>query len=252
MRQKNLTEQAGCSFRLFQPNVIRAGVVAIYLLVVAWTFPLLAEDEGQKSDVKEDSQWITLFDGKSIEQWEVLKKVDFEEHGKVHLQDKCLIIESGSPATGARWTGKYPTMDYELTLEARRIQGGDFFCGLTFPVKDTGMTLIMGGWSGWVVGLSCIDGFYAIDNETCTAVEFENGRWYRVRLRVTEPKIEVWVDDKQVIEFETEGHKLAVSDEMKPCLPLGIATWRTTGGIRSIRYRLLNDTPIDPEEVKPE
>ena len=37
-------------------------------------------------------------------------------------------------------------MDYELRLEAKRVEGGDFFCGLTFPVGKEYCTLILGGW----------------------------------------------------------------------------------------------------------
>ena len=35
-------------------------------------------------------------------------------------------------------------MDYELTLEGMKRKGYDFSCGLTFPVGDKAMTLILG------------------------------------------------------------------------------------------------------------
>ena len=34
-------------------------------------------------------------------------------------------------------------------------------------------------------------------------------------------------------------NELEVSEEMEPCLPLGLATWKTTGAIRKLRYRRL-------------
>ncbi len=188
----------------------------------------------------EKPKWQTLFDGKSLTGWKSIEKkdTDFEKHGKVFVKDGSMILEAGKPSTGVRWVGApLPKTDYELTLEGKRVAGDDFFCGLTFPVGDSGLTLILGGWSGWVVGLSCIDGLYALNNETCQKVEFEQNRWYRVRVRVTKPKVEVWLDGKKIIDLAKENHKFAVSEEMELCEELGVATWRTTGAIRAVRIR---------------
>jgi hypothetical protein len=153
------------------------------------------------------------------------------------LEDGALILPMGQPASGARWTGQFPRTNYEVELEGKRVDGYDFFCGLSFPVGDGALTLILGGWGGTVVGLSSIDGYRAIDNETCNSVEFKNDRWYRIRVRVTDQEVIAWVDDKVVCEIKTTGRRLSVTDEMAPCLPLGIATWNTTGALRGIRYR---------------
>ena len=186
-----------------------------------------------------EAKWNDLFDGKTLKNWEVLAKFDFKNHGRVHVDDGCLVFDSGQPGTGVRFTGKLPQSDYEVSLESKRVEGGDFFCAMTFPVGDKALTLIMGGWGGWVVGLSCIDGYYAIDNETCQSVQFEQDRWYRVRLQVTKPKIQVWIDDKELITLETKDRKFNVSWEMEPCQPFGFATWYTKGAVRNVRYRLL-------------
>lgn len=181
--------------------------------------------------------WTSLFDGKSLGKWEVLDKFDFKRHGKVEATGGCLALGAGQSGSGVRWTGTFPKTEYELALEAKRVEGGDFFCGLTFPVGDKALTLIMGGWGGSLVGLSCIDGEYAVENETNTSIQFEQDRWYHIRVRVTKTKITVWIDDKETIKFEPEGRKLNVSWEMEPCQPLGIATWLTAGSMRNIQYR---------------
>lgn len=186
-------------------------------------------------------KWTRMFDGKTLGKWEILDKFDFKEHGKVAAEAGSLVLSAGQPATGIRWPGDFPKMNYELALETKRVEGGDFFCALTFPVGDKALSLIMGGWGGWVVGISCLDGYYAADNETCTAIQFENDRWYHVRVQVTQPKITVWIDDKETITLEPEGRKLSVSWEMEPCQPLGVATWYTTGALRNIQYRTLED-----------
>lgn len=197
--------------------------------------PGLAEQ--RKDTVSE--KWTTLFDGRKLGRWQIVKKGDFADGGEVSVKDGNLVVGTGQPATGVRLKGEFPRLNYEIAFDGKRVEGGDFFCGLTFPVDKGSLTLILGGWSGWVCGLSCIDGRYAIDNNTACGVEFKNGQWYRVRLRVTARAVQVWVDDKQIIDLKTDGYKLAASEEMQPCLPVGIATWKTTGALRNLRYRLL-------------
>ena len=60
--------------------------------------------------------WKSLFDGKSLQGWEVVKGYDYEDQGKVDVQDGCLVIGTGRPATGVRWTEKFPKTDYEIEL----------------------------------------------------------------------------------------------------------------------------------------
>lgn len=224
--------------RASMPRVLTCSFMMIFVFA---TKGLLAEPP--KKEKAEKAKWISLFDGKTLKTWVPAKGIDYEKAGKIDVRDKCLVLGTGSPATGVRRKESFPKLDYEIALEARRTDGGDFFCGMSFPVGDEALTLIMGGWGGWVVGLSCIDEQLAIDNETCQVIEFENDRWYRVRVKVTKAKVQVWIDDEQKIDFETDERKLAVTSEMEPCLPLGFATWYTTGQLRNIRYRLLQPTP---------
>ena len=75
----------------------------------------------------------SLFDGKTLAGWKV---TDFAGHGEVTVKDGTLVLEMGQ-MTGITWTNDLPRMNYELSLEAMRVEGSDFFCGLTFPVaKD--------------------------------------------------------------------------------------------------------------------
>src|SRR5690606_25452467 len=104
-----------------------------------------------------------LFDGKTLAGWKV---TDFAGHGEVHVKDGVLRIEMGAGLGGVTYTNPVPKLDYEVTLQARKIAGGDFFCGLTVPVRDSHCTLIVGGWGGGLVGISSIDGMDASENET--------------------------------------------------------------------------------------
>jgi hypothetical protein len=220
------------------------------LLAILLSLPMPAKAEGppgpkEKIAPPKDPQkekWQCLFDGRSLGKWKVIDELDYSRHGKVYVRDGRIVLEAGRPATGIKWTGPFPKIDYELTFEAMRVEGSDFFAAVTFPVGDAALTLVVGGWGGSTVGLSKIDGEMAIDNETCLSREFDQKRWYRIRLRVIKPRIEAWIDDDQVVDLATEGRKFTVSWEMEPPLPFGIATWRTTGAVRDVRVR-----PIGPK-----
>ena len=143
-----------------------------------------------------------LFDGKTLSGWKV---TDFGGQGKVYVQQGAIVMEMGNEMTGITWTGKPPRSNYELSLEGRRLEGHDFFCTTTFPVGKDYCSLVMGGWAGTVVGLSNVDFADASENATTQFRQFKDKQWYRVRIRVTDAKIEAWIDDKPVVQQERQG-----------------------------------------------
>ncbi len=179
---------------------------------------------------------ISLFDGKTLGLW---KPTDFGGQGNVYVKDGVIYMEMGNYMTGITWTGPVVRENYEISLEAMRVEGNDFFCGLTFPVGDKPCTLVLGGWGGSVCGLSTIDYFDASENETTRIISFERGKWYHVRLRVEGKVIQVWLDDEELVNFDTTDHKIGIRAEVDLSQPLGIATWITTGAVRDIRLRTL-------------
>ena len=181
---------------------------------------------------------ISLFDGQTLGQWKV---TDFGGQGDVYVKDEAIYLEMGNYATGITWAGPVVCMNYELTLDAMRVQGHDFFCGLTFPVGENPCTLVLGGWGGSLCGLSTIDYFDASENETTRMVRFENGTWHHVRLCVIPDRIQVWLDDEDLVDVDITGRKIGIRLEMDLCQPLGIATWVTTGAVRNIRLKKLPD-----------
>ncbi len=199
-------------------------------------------NEPNESDVagKPQPSKTSLFDGRALGQWKI---TDFGGQGNVYVKDGSIFLEMGNDMTGVTWTGPLVRMDYEITLEAMRVAGSDFFCGLTFPVGDKPCSLVLGGWGGEVCGLSNIDYYDAADNETTQIISFENGRWYSVRLRVTPDRIEAWLDDEELVNIETTGRKIDIRPEVDLSQPLGVATWCTTGAVRNIHLRRLPDQP---------
>jgi hypothetical protein len=176
-----------------------------------------------------------LFDGKTLTGWEI---TDFAGHGEVKVTDRKLLLGMGV-MTGVTYTNPFPKMNYEIELDAMRVDGDDFFCGLTFPVGEKPCSFIVGGWGGGVVGLSSIDGEDAAHNETAKYMQFDKNRWYHIRLRVTPSQIDAWIDKEKMVEFTTTDRSLSIRIEMESCTPLGIATWSTAGAISNIRFRNL-------------
>ncbi len=201
--------------------------------------------EGKSAKKKPVEKWTVLFDGKQMKQWKLPKGYDYGDAGKVEVKDGNMVLNGGLFATGVRWPGKFPKTNYEVQLEAQRFDGYDFFVGMSFPVGDGELTLILGGWGGYLTGLSCIDGYRADENESCSSMEFTNKKWYPVRVRVTDERVTAYVADEKICDLETKDRKLTVTSEMEPCLPFGIATWaNTTGLLRKIRYRTLSKKEI--------
>ncbi len=191
-----------------------------------------------KPAARDEAGWKKLFDGKSLDGW---RACDFYGAGKVHVQDGALVMDKGKLMTGVVYRkGDFPKMDYEVTLEGKKVAGDDFFCTTTFPVGDSFCSLVVGGWSGTVVGLSSVDFMDASMNETRKDKEFAAGRWYRVRIRVSQKRIEAWIDREQVVDLDTSDRQLSIRTECNACRPFGIATYETAGAVRDVRVRSLS------------
>lgn len=194
--------------------------------------------QASKANVLDGIKLTSMFDGEKLGFW---KKTDFYQAGNAYVKDGCLILEKSEWMTGVTWTGPVISTNYEISFEAMRVEGDDFFCGLTFPVGKSSCSLILGGWSNQVCGLSSIDHKDASLNETTLRIALENNRWYRVTLRVTPDAIQASLDSEWIIDVDTTGKTIDVRPECIPNLPLGFATYKTTGAIRNIhltRYRV--------------
>jgi hypothetical protein len=184
------------------------------------------------------AEWQSIFDGKSLEGW---RETPFTGRGEVRVEDGAIRLGPGMPMTGVTWAGSFPQAEFEVRFEAARIQGNDFFASMTFPVGDSFCTWVTGGWGGDIVGLSSIDGWDASDNETRSYFNFENGRWYAMRLQVSAGRIQAWIDGQRVISVAVAGRSVELRrGEIKLSAPFGFASYSTAGAVRKIEYRRLN------------
>ena len=207
------------------------------LLIACFASPLTAGEAPPK--------WENLFDGKTLAGWapsEFEGEVDIKVINPFKDGPGAIILEKGVTLSGITWTrgAMLPRVNYELTLEAMKLEGDDFFCGLTFPVGKSACSFIVGGWGGMMVGLSSIDHMDASENETSQGMEFAPNRWYRIRVRVTDEKIEAWINDDQKVDVETKGRVISIRPgDIQKSLPLGIASYMTRAAVRDIRLRRL-------------
>jgi hypothetical protein len=182
--------------------------------------------------------WTPLFDGKTLKHWGI---TDFAGHGDVMVANGQIKIETGEDLSGITWTnGPLPRTNYEISLEAMKVQGSDFFCGLTFPVADSSCSLILGGWGGGIVGLSSLDDADASENDTSRSMAFDDNHWYHIVLRVTPAKITAWLDDQKIVDASIVGRKVSLRPgPIYLSEPLGVANFLTTTAVKDFKLRLI-------------
>jgi hypothetical protein len=185
---------------------------------------------------QQEPAWQSMFDGQSLKGW---KETPFTGKGTVKVQDGCIVIGKGY-MTGVTYTGSLPKANYEVRMEAQRAEGHDFFAGITFPVNDSFITWINGGWGGSLVGLSSLDGNDASENDTSTSRDFQQGRWYSLWFAVNSDRIRAWIDEELVIDVQIGNREVGLRPgETDLSKPFGIATYNTTSKVRKVEWRPL-------------
>lgn len=158
----------------------------------------------------------------------------FDYSGAVDITDSLVTLNRGGYLTGITWTGPVPRMNYEINLDTKRLEGLDFFCGLTFPFGDSHSSLIIGGWGGYTTGISSINGIDASENGTANAILFEENTWYHIRLQVSPQHIQAWVDDRKIVDLDTTGKIIGLRRDVDASIPLSLMTYNTTGAMKNM------------------
>ncbi len=206
------------------------------VLFAATAFALLAGCAGAPDAAATGPAWQPLFDGKGLG---AFASTDFGGQGEVAVRDGALVLGIGSPLTGVTWTGEPPAGSYELEVVAARVQGGDFFCGLTFPVGQDHLTLVLGGWGGSLCGFSSLDGNDAAHNDSRCMRGFADGQDYTVRVTVTPEQVAATLDGQPLCAIDPRKHALSLRPEVRLGRPLGLASFATESAIRQFRWRPL-------------
>lgn len=210
------------------------------LLLLASVPLLSAAEPAPQEAATVKTEWV-LFDGKSLDAWEV---VDMGGSGEVSVEGGQMIINQGEMISGVVYknVAELPLTHYEITLQAKRLQGVDFFCGLTFPIGDVKKcaTFICGGWGGSVTGISSIDDLDAANNATGSYQRYEDDKWYSIRLRVTPENLSAWVGDKQVVDQDIKDRKVSLRPgPIESYAPLSLTTFNTMAAIKDVRFKVI-------------
>ena len=200
---------------------------------------------------------VELFDGKTLTGWIPLEMggggpvevvEEFVPSNSPEMEpSNVIMLNRGDMMTGISWTNGPARMNYEIEWEAMRVDGNDFFAAMSFPVQDSYVTFIPAGWGGSVVGISSINGHDASENETSRYHPLETQKWHQFKVRVTEKKVEAWINGEKVVNLNTVGKTLGLrSGSPSEIKRYGIVctAYCSTGAIKKIRMR-----KIDPQEV---
>jgi hypothetical protein len=185
-------------------------------------------------EILPSGEQITLFDGETLDFWD---SAPFPFCGKIEVHDSAIILQRGQPLSGIVWNGLIRQMNYELSLQAKRIDGEDFFCGITFPIGQNFASLLIGSSGGSDCRLCCIGGLEP--SVSAQSQPFENERWYSVRLRVAGTHIQAWIDETAAVDLDTTDKMLALRDDLAASKPLAIMTNNASAAVRKIVLTLL-------------
>lgn len=167
-----------------------------------------------------------------------------------------LLLGAGEPFAIVKYDGKQPLPldEYEISWEAMRVEGGDFFASLTFPVgsREKCATFVTGGWGGWTTGVSSLQHQFANENETTGSMEFVSGRWYDFTLQVNTKCLRALIDGKEQFKVGLKDKAISMHpSEIQKSMPLGFSSYSTQGAIRNVRIRPLKAgelvPPVEPE-----
>ncbi len=196
-------------------------------------------DQTEVESKAETDNVISLFDGETLDGWEV---IEFGGEGDIEVVDGAIQMMSGDPLTGiciAEGTD-LPTANYEVSLEGMKLEGSDFFCAITFPVNETFCTMVVGGWGGNLIGLSNLDGQDASSNGTKVTRKFAKNQWYAIRIQVLPDRITAWIDDEKLIDESIVDREVSIRNDVITTTPLGITNFISVSSLRNIKIRKLD------------
>ncbi len=201
-----------------------------------------------KRDAPDDiapGQWQDLFDGKTLDGWQAAG--DEATRGEVRLESGQIILNPGSPKTTVAWTSEFPARDYEVEVEAMRVEGRDAFCTIGLPLGEEQAQVAVGwgpiGRDSFMISVNAKDGSASADAVTEKRMQLKSGQWYRINVKVDDERVVVLVDGEPVLDVPR-------SDDTFPKRQDGnrfnITSYDTKAAIRKVRLRSLKPEAAGP------
>lgn len=172
--------------------------------------------------------WISLFDGRSLYGWDVPTETNW------HIEDGTIVVDSGAKSL---LLTPFHFDDFELRCSFHVARGGNSGIFLrtaqssSNPVKDTYELNICDSHPTHKTG-SLVGRHIA---ENVTAVE---GAWHDFRVVCNGPLIQVWLDEKQIVDFTD------VSDAVRLTGRIGLQMNEGRAAFRNVFIRPLSLRPL--------
>ena len=73
-------------------------------------------------------------------------------------------------------------------------------------------------------------------------MSFKKDQWYQLKVRVTQGKIQAWIDGKEVVDQDLKGRELSIRPEVELNRPLGICSFETRAALKNLKLRRISET----------
>ncbi|MDD2601179.1 MAG: DUF1080 domain-containing protein [Kiritimatiellae bacterium] len=149
--------------------------------------------------------------------------------------DQGVITQAGESPDLRLTFGSPQWQDYEFTVEAQKISGDEGFLILLRSVNQHLFYWAnLGGWGNVGHALERGTGGERWGPVTPRrAGRIEEGRWYRIRARCEGARIQLWLDDEQLIDYTDNGQGPARGQA-------GVGTWSTQARFRNFKVTALD------------
>ena len=124
--------------------------------------------------------------------------------------------------------GRSDWTDYDLELEAQRVEGSEGFeVGFRMQDRENYLVANFGGWTNTHHGVEVwTEGSLKVLASPLGPGAIETGRWYRVRVQARGDHFKVLLDDHVVLNFTEPGY---------PCGAVGLGSWDTVSRFRNLK-----------------
>lgn len=202
---------------------------------VEFVAPPLTADEIQQG-------WISLFDGRSLFGWQVPTVSNW------HVEDGTIVVDNGEKSL---LLTPFELDDFELRCDFQLAAGGNSGLFLrtaenpASPATDTYELNICDSHPTHKTG-SLVGRFVA---ENVPAVESD---WHTFRVLFEGPKIQVWLDEKQIVDFVDTSDAVRLTGRLGLQMNEGRAAYRNVC-VRPLKFRpLLNGQDTSGWNVVPD
>ena len=191
-------------------------------------------------------QWVSLFDGKTLAGWKTVQSAEEDgPPGEVRASNGQITLDQAPKTwTSLVWQGEFPTTDYELLYEFQHLGGGATVTD--FPV---GQSQFRADCQSEAFGVERRkDG---VSSELYSALFSYTDQWQRVQTRVSEGRIQAWLNGRKVADLPAVAALLSAGAINLKGWPLHFGTCTAAGAVRNVYIRRIGAADADAAPLPP-